>query len=525
MNTVAERSADAFVYSRCPKQGCGATLRIKPKSSRSKVTCGHCGFRFTFDVDESRASLDFDSNTICRKPQKHESRRKPIVAALLGLVILAGGIIGGILGVRPSTVTTSPPTSPHVESTSPTFVAQEPAKPDPPVVQNALGPKKKANPAPPPKNPSPPEPPVDATPRAPVREDVVERVKKSTALIEEKDKGWGTGFVIRKGIVMTNAHVVAGISLDKMTVSFVSIGDTAPPKIKPMLLHFDKRRDLAILRVDTDRAPLEFTPSGTDLSHMEVAVIGNPRGDAGQAEINKVTTGKLSVPIRRDAGWTYYELSAQAYFGNSGGPVVDAKTGKLVGVMQSILGDGKNKSYCIPYGEAIAALDQLPNADKQEAANRVATARCSLEVIASRLPEMETKADIAMNAQCLRLLGKSAGLEFLFKLPDGTTVSLSDYLDGLKDLFKELSPAAAKAKATIDRASSQIPKSLRDAVSLRLESCWAMYNLANSTTNTLKGFEDAIAKRKATNSMAVKRFETEYSAYLDSVDTKTNKGK
>jgi hypothetical protein len=291
-----------------------------------------------------------------------------------------------------------------------------------------------------------------------------------------------------------------------------------------VLLHFDKRRDLAILKVDTDRTPLEFTPSGTELSHMEVAVIGNPRGDAGQAEINKVTTGKLSAPIRRDAGWTYYELSAQAYFGNSGGPVVDAKTGKVVGVMQSILGDGKNKSYCIPYGEATRALDHLPADDKQEAAAiRVAAARYSLEVIASRMPEMETKADIAMNAQCLRLLGKSAGLEFLFKLPDGTVVSLSEYLTALKVLFKELSPEAGKARTAVDRASSDIPKSLRDAVSLRLETCWAMYNLANSTTNTLKGFEDAINKRKATSNAAVKKFDTEYAAHLDAVDAKKGK--
>ena len=339
-------------------------------------------------------------------------------------------------------------------------------------------------------------------PLGPINADAIERVKKSTALIESKG-GWGTGFVIRPGIVMTNSHVIAGRMIDDFRVSFVTLDDTAPPKLKVTLLYTDPRRDLSILRVDTDRPPLEMTASGTELSGLQVAIVGNPKGDAGQAVINKVTTGRLSAPIRRDAGWTYYELSAQAYFGNSGGPVVNAKTGKLVGVIQSILGDGKQKSYCIPFGEALRALNTLPESKEDEKkSTRIALGRHYLDYISDNMPELERNAESAMLGQLNKLRARAYGGNVTVTVTDRagrvSSYSLAEFMALLKERHQAIYPSFKKVMPYID-ASSEIPSSLKHLLRERIESYGSMYSLANQSTNTEKAFLNAMDSRKAAN--------------------------
>ena len=353
--------------------------------------------------------------------------------------------------------------------------------------------------------------------------DPIEIVKRSTAMIEAKG-GWGTGFVIRPGIVMTNAHVIRGQHIDDLRVSFVSLDDTAPPGLKAVLLYTDPRRDLSILRVDTDRPPLEMTEAGTELSGMQVAVVGNPRGDAGQADINKVTTGKLSAPIRRDAGWTYYELSAQAYFGNSGGPVVDAKSGKVVGVMQSILGSGKQKSYCIPFGEANRALDTLPASKEQEpAVTKIAQARHYLDYIDDHLPAMENNAQLAMEGQLNRLRAKAFGGNVTVTLttPDGRrqVFTLPEFMVFIKDKHTKTFPSFAKVMPMIN-ASSEMPSSLRQLMRERIETYFSMYSLANQDTETEKSFLKHMEERKAAHLKKTGEFKDAYDKFLDVLERK-----
>jgi S1-C subfamily serine protease len=378
---------------------------------------------------------------------------------------------------------------------------------------------------PPPKGKTPPKKKGTSTGTpavvGPYNKNAIDKVKKSTALIESKG-GWGTGFVIRPGIVMTNAHVIKGSMLTDLTVSFVTLDDTAPPKLKPTLLYTDPRRDLAILRVDTDRPPLEMTEAGTELSGLGVAIVGNPKGDAGQAEINKVTTGKLSAPIRRDAGWTYYELSAQAYFGNSGGPVVDAKTGNLVGVIQSILGDGKQKSYCIPFNEALRAINSLPASKEDEPkATKIAQARHYLDYIADHLPGMELDAEGGMVGQLNKLRAKASGgdVTVTVRTTDGrrATMSLTEYMTLMKERHNQYYPNFNKVLPMVS-GSSEIPSSLKQLMRERIETYDSMYSLANQSTKTEKAFKDAMDSRKAANVSKAKAFKEAYDKFLDDLE-------
>jgi S1-C subfamily serine protease len=433
-------------------------------------------------------------------------------------------VTSGMETSKPVRVSTSEPemTSAATKSSSrPTMT-----EPDEEAVVQVVAPETKpAAPEPAAAQPQPPKgktpPKKKGGPPGPVNKDAIETVKKSTALIEGKG-GWGTGFVIRPGIVMTNAHVIKGFMLNDLTVSFVTLDDTAPPKLKPTLLYTDPRRDLAILRVVTDRPPLEVTETGTELSGLEVAIVGNPVGDAGQAQINKVTTGKLSAPIRRDAGWTYYELSAQAYFGNSGGPVVDAKSGKLVGVIQSILGDGKRKSYCIPFGEALRALDSLPASKEDEPkATKIAQARHYLDYIADHLPGMELDAQDAMVGQLNKLRAKASGgdVTVTVRTKDGrlSTMSLAEFMTLMKERHSANYPNFTKVLPIVN-GSSEIPSSLKQLMRERIETYDSMYSLASQSTKTEKAFKEAMDSRKAANVKKAKDFKEAYDKFLDDLE-------
>jgi S1-C subfamily serine protease len=577
MNVPGHLSPDGTVQVLCPQPGCAAKLRVKPKSARTWVTCAAngCGHRFVLEVSDFkdpppagstpplpfppplRAKESFGvkaddrpeppnrADRPIRGPRREEAAGSGNTALLVGggiaaFLIVAGGVAAAVMyamrdkgdGPLPgpvvqnqtTTTTTVPapagfeavkpkdnPIKPKAATTgvkraaAPKEAVEAEADPDdPPTPSEAKGPKKKGPAAGPGR-------PIPSDARA-----ALAKVKKSTALIESKD-GWGTGFVIRPGIVMTNNHVISGIPLDELKVSFVSVDDTAPAPLKPTLLYCDPRRDLAILRVETDRPPLDMCPSGTELTGLEVAVVGNPRGDGGQAQVNKVTTGSLSSPVRRNAEWTYYELRAEAFFGNSGGPVVDLKTGKLVGVMQSILGDGRNKSYCIPYGEAMRALDRLPaSLDKEPEAIKIAAGRHAVDFIKAKLPVIEDNASVAMELQ-LNIL-EHGPRNVGSRLKDGRVFQAADVMTALKETHGKTYAQLKKLADGPIAASPEMPSALRSAVRVRLEKCEGMRQLAASKTETKNAFVAAMHARQAESDKAVHTFHDEYDKFLSNMD-------
>jgi S1-C subfamily serine protease len=602
MNVQGQLSQDGTVQVHCPRHGCTATLRVKPKGGRTWVTCAAagCGHRFVLDVTDFKEPAEAKESTptppplpaagppplppkerfrlenddrpepsMPVPPPGRPRRRRPqepagsgSTALLVGggiaaFLVVAGGVAATLVyvlkdrGDTPSQVaqnqttsnTTTAPILPALDSVKP---KDDPTKVKPAVALNGAADAADAEdePADPPTTPGTPTqaaPPPKKGPKKgntsvgpgkPVPRDAkeaIEKVKKSTALIERKD-GWGTGFVIKPGIVMTNFHVISGAMVtdlsrddkNELKVSFVSLDDTAPPPLKPTLLYCDPRRDLAILRVDTDRPPLEMCPSGTDLQGLEVAVVGNPRGDGGQAQINKVTTGSLANPVRRNAEWTYYELRAEAFFGNSGGPVVDLKTGKLVGVMQSILGDGKNKSYCIPYGEAMRALERLPESkEKEPEAARIAAGRHYLDYFNKEMPILENMARNAMTMQLNILKAKAHGPGARAEVLDkrtGQWLSATEVMTQLKEEYAKIYPRLEKALDGPVKASPEVPSAVASKAKHRLEACGAMRSLASGKTDTETSFRHEMETRTANDDKAARAFEEDYKKFLENMD-------
>ncbi len=140
----------------------------------------------------------------------------------------------------------------------------------------------------------------------------------------------GSGFVVGHGLVVTNAHVVAGIPHP-----VVEVGNEL---FQTTVLSFDPSFDLAVLRVNGVNEPALTLDPVKSTRGVEAAVLGYPGGGpftvepAGimaefQAEGRDIYGQGLTV---RDV----YEIQAVVRPGNSGGPLVQPD-GQVVGVVFS----------------------------------------------------------------------------------------------------------------------------------------------------------------------------------------------
>jgi len=140
----------------------------------------------------------------------------------------------------------------------------------------------------------------------------------------------GSGFVVAPGVVVTNAHVVAGIAQP-----LVQVGSDV---ISAKVLLFDPSFDLAVLRAPGLTAPvLHLDPTTVDRG-VKAAVLGFPNGgpftvDGAGIMATFEAQGRdiygKSLTVRR-----IYEINARVRPGNSGGPLV-LPTGQVIGVVFS----------------------------------------------------------------------------------------------------------------------------------------------------------------------------------------------
>lgn len=155
---------------------------------------------------------------------------------------------------------------------------------------------------------------------------VAERLRAVTVQVRRRGRsgGTGSGVVWRPGVVVTNAHVASGRWL---------VVETADGVVREAeVLATDPRRDLAVLRVATDRLPVAAIATAPVLRVGALVVaVGNPLGLRGA-----VTTGIVhALPAPRH-GAALILADLRLLPGNSGGPLGDA-TGRVVGVNAMIL--------------------------------------------------------------------------------------------------------------------------------------------------------------------------------------------
>ncbi|HXV05988.1 MAG TPA: MarP family serine protease [Solirubrobacterales bacterium] len=162
----------------------------------------------------------------------------------------------------------------------------------------------------------------------------------------------GSGWIVRPGLVVTNAHVVAG---EEDTT--VSTQDGATLDATPV--HYDPRNDLALLRVAADIPPLEIDP------HPQTgeggAVLGYPEN--GPYALAPARLGDTSDvlsedsygrgPIRRPIAF----LRGSVRSGNSGGPLVNPR-GEVLGTVFAATTTGPPGGFAVPNSTVTSALTE-----------------------------------------------------------------------------------------------------------------------------------------------------------------------
>jgi S1-C subfamily serine protease len=160
----------------------------------------------------------------------------------------------------------------------------------------------------------------------------------------------GSGFVVADGIVVTNAHVVAG---EDSTALLTPDGR----RVTATVVHFDPDRDLAVLSAPDVRAPA--LPIGDAKPGDRGAVLGHPGG--GPLDVSPYLVSDEVRAVGRDL-YDRHEtrrdvliLASDLAPGDSGAALVDVK-GDVVGVAFAIAPDRPGTAYALDVVELKAAL-------------------------------------------------------------------------------------------------------------------------------------------------------------------------
>jgi S1-C subfamily serine protease len=164
----------------------------------------------------------------------------------------------------------------------------------------------------------------------------------------------GSGAVIAPHRVVTNAHVVAGVTNPR-----VQVGGTGR-RYLASVVSFDARRDLAVLSVPGLKTAA--IPLGSDLSRGDPALVAGFPNDgpfhASAARVRQLIRARgEDIYGQPGAVRAVYSLYVTVQPGNSGGPVLNAK-GQLVGVVFAKSLDDKATGYALTLGESRSTIEQ-----------------------------------------------------------------------------------------------------------------------------------------------------------------------
>jgi S1-C subfamily serine protease len=176
----------------------------------------------------------------------------------------------------------------------------------------------------------------------------------------------GSGWVAAPGVVVTNAHVVAG-------ESDTTVSSDGGPQLGATPIAFDPKNDLAILRVDGLGAhPL--TLDGLPAAGTEGAIVGYPEN--GPLDVEPARVGQTMTvtsqdaygngPIRRDMT----SVRGLVRPGNSGGPVVGTDGHVLTTIFAETVGGHTASGLGVPNDVVADALANVGTA-------RVSTGPCT----------------------------------------------------------------------------------------------------------------------------------------------------
>jgi S1-C subfamily serine protease len=171
----------------------------------------------------------------------------------------------------------------------------------------------------------------------------------------------GSGFVFDDHKVMTNAHVVGGVS--EPTVQVGGKGRLLDARV----VVYDWQRDIAVLDVPDLDAPVLHFVTGTERSKDDAIVAGFPENgsfDVRAARIrDRIDAKGPDIYHRGTVHRDVYSLYATVRQGNSGGPLL-TPDGRVAGVVFAKSLDDDNTGYALTAAEVRADVTAGVAADR-----------------------------------------------------------------------------------------------------------------------------------------------------------------
>jgi S1-C subfamily serine protease len=189
-----------------------------------------------------------------------------------------------------------------------------------------------------------------------VEADVAARVAASVVKVEgiacERVQD-GTGFVVARDLVVTNAHVIAGEERTRVETPDGRRLDTE-------LVAFDPNRDLALLRAPGLGMPVLTRGDGS--VDQRGSLFGHPGGgplrESPMRIAEEIVADGTDITRTRSTQREVFVLAAVAAPGDSGAPVVD-ESGRVLGVLFALDLSRPTTAYALTDDELAAVLDPV----------------------------------------------------------------------------------------------------------------------------------------------------------------------
>lgn len=162
----------------------------------------------------------------------------------------------------------------------------------------------------------------------------------------------GSGFLINnKGDILTNAHVAKD-------AGFVVVKNELGQEFQGKVIGISDNTDVALIRVpDLEGKNPLVLDTATAKVGTKVVAIGSPKDQYGTT-----TEGVIqSIGAEFVDDYTYknlYEITARLNKGSSGGPLINAETGNVIGINSIILEDHPEIGYAIPLSSVMGLVNK-----------------------------------------------------------------------------------------------------------------------------------------------------------------------
>lgn len=200
--------------------------------------------------------------------------------------------------------------------------------------------------------------------------DATRSAQKSVVRIEGIGCGGlleGSGFVASNDLIMTNAHVIAGLSKPMVIVGKKTYNATP--------VYFDPSLDIAILRTSTMPVPALPIDGRMQRSETPIVIMGYPGGGAftlsGGVIIDHITAVGRNIYDKGLVTRDIYQVQADVEPGNSGGPMLNAD-GQVVGLVFAKAVSEKNVGYALLANQLTEPLQKA-----QTTTRTVSTGHCA----------------------------------------------------------------------------------------------------------------------------------------------------